>query len=126
MALKNKFQKYRMAWEAMEADETVRETRHAIAQLKEEYEARVAGLQIKLDIFEGGYRALMDVEAAAIAIEVHAIAQTVRMEGVRAKYTKGRRTPRWKAIAMIWKPSQRLIDEHTTVSESKVTVEIMK
>lgn len=99
----------------MEADLAVRRARKAI-----EY------YQASLERFEEPYRKRMAEAEKEIVAAVLLGKQNVTLFGVAARFSKGRETPSWKAIAMTWMPSKKLIAEHISVGEPKVTVGIVE
>lgn len=66
-------------------------------------------------------------EAAAEIIHSYVIgvAESTEMHGVAARYKAGKRTPRWKEVAMALSPPQELIDQFTTTGEPSVTISLV-
>ena len=61
-------------------------------------------------------------EIEAVVLE---LGQTVEVAGVTASYTKAVARPSWKSVAMTFKPSRRLISEHTKVGKPSVRIKVV-
>jgi len=133
------FQLYREAVEQMNADATVqaarqahREAEAALAEMRARHAeeeipllSALAEATVAVCQWEDPYRARMDDAQALICQEVVAAGQTVSQFGVEAKYSAGRRSTEWKAVALRMKAPQSLIDEFTTPGNPSVTVRVL-
>jgi PHD/YefM family antitoxin component YafN of YafNO toxin-antitoxin module len=133
------FQTYRTAFDQMNADPTViqarqehREAEAKLAELRAKHaeEERplveaLADAEVAVCHWEGEYRNQMDDAAALIAQHVIAAGQSVQEFGVEAKYSNGRRSTEWKAVAQRMNAPQSLIDECTTPGKPSVQVRVI-
>lgn len=133
------FQQYKTAYDQMNADPTVvqarqqhREAEAALADLRAQHaeaerplveELENAGAAV--DHWEAEYRAQMLDAQALIAEAVIARGQSCTEFGVEAKYSAGRRSTEWKAVAQRLGASQSLIDEYTKPGAPSVSVRVI-
>jgi len=107
------FKDYGEAHDAMERDAAVQSTRNLIL-----------GYQKSLEKLEAPYRQRMAVAETNIIQAVLQTQKTTTLFGVVAKFFKGRKSVSWKSVAQVFKPSERLVAEFTTVGKPKVKVQI--
>ena len=133
------FKLYREAVEQMNADATVqaarqqhREAEAALAEMRarhaEEERPLVDDLvdaEVAVCHWEGEYRARMDDAQALICQAVIARGESISEFNVEAKYSAGRRSTEWKAVALRMKAPQSLIDEFTTPGKPTVSVRVI-
>lgn len=50
--------------------------------------------------------------------------RTVVMHGIEAMYVKPRKSTKWKEVAMTFKPSNELVEEHSTVGSPSVRITV--
>ncbi len=110
----NEFLAYRAAYDDMQSDAQVLDTRD-----------RIKELQDQLFQLEAPYRARMAEAEVVIRAAVLKQAKSVTLHDVYARYISGRRSTSWKSVAEEMKAPEDVIEKHTKVGEAKVTVEVV-
>jgi hypothetical protein len=133
------FKTYRAAFDAMNADPTVVAARQsefeaetALTELRKRHAEEEAPLvdalvdaQVAVTHWEGEYRAEMDDAQALIARQVIAAGKSVQEFGVEAKYSGGRKSVQWKAVAEELHAPAALVDKYTTPGRPSVEVKVI-
>lgn len=107
------FKDFREAYDAMEKDVAVQQTRHIII-----------GYQKSLEKLEAPYREQMAAAESNIIEAVLKTRKTTTLFGVVAKFFKGRTTCSWKSVALALNPPKGLVEKFTNVGKPKVQVQI--
>ena len=111
----NYFEEYRKAYDEMAGDANIPELEMALAEAREALAAVATPYFERMKNAEEGIReTVLDQQ------------RTMVLNGVEAIYTKPRKSTSWKGVAMSYDPPSELIEEHSTIGNPSVRVQIQK